>query len=182
MMGQAHAASAATNSRPRARWGGGRLLLLIALTGLAIAIAPVFASAGEEPTRPEYVATLEQICKPGTEATQRAVHGIRHDVRSERLRLAASKFSQARRIFAHTVDSISSVPRPEADRRALERWFTALGRERVYLGRIVTVLRAEDVAGFQRVSADFIHQGNRANNVVVSFGFNYCSFKPSRFQ
>ena len=41
---------------------------------------------------------------------------------------------------------------------------------------------AEDVARFQRVWADFIHEGNQANNVVVSFGFDYCTFKPSRFQ
>ncbi len=125
---------------------------------------------------------LEQICKPGSEATQRAVRGVRSDVRSERLRLAATKFAKAKRIFAHTVSSISSVPRPQADRATLARWFAALGRETVYLGRTADALRAEDIARFQRVSADFIHEGNKANNVVVSFGFNYCSFKPSRFQ
>jgi hypothetical protein len=74
------------------------------------------------------------------------------------------------------------VPRPTADRATLSRWFAALGREEVYLGQMVKVLRADDVAGFERVSARFIHEGNRANNAVISFGFNYCSFKPTRFQ
>jgi hypothetical protein len=157
-----------------------RALTSLALFLMALAVAQ--ASAAEAPTRPEYVAQLEQICKPGSEATQRAVRGFRSDVRAERLRLAATKFAKAKRIFAHTVSAISTVPRPEADRATLARWFAALGRETVYLGRTAAALRAEDVARFQRVSADFIHEGNKANNVVVSYGFNYCDFKPSRFQ
>jgi hypothetical protein len=157
-------------------------LLLLPLA-LALAVSPALgAEVGEAPTRPEYVDRLERICKPNSEATQRAVRGMRADVRAERLRVAAGKFAKAQRIFARTVSSISTVPRPAADRDTLARWFDALAREQVYLGRIVSSLRAEDVARFQRVSADFIHQGNKANIVVVSFGFNYCAFKPSRFQ
>ena len=57
-----------------------------------------------------------------------------------------------------------------------------LGHETVALGRTAAALRADDVARFERVWADFIHEGNKANNVVVSFGFDYCDFKPSRFQ
>lgn len=148
----------------------------------AASIGAAVASAEGEPTRAEYVARLEQICKPGSDATERAVRGVRADVRAERLAVAAGKFARAERIFKHTVRSISVVPRPPADRATLSRWFTALGREQVYLRQMVKVLRADDVAGFERVSARFIHEGNRANNAVVSFGFNYCSFKPTRFQ
>jgi hypothetical protein len=156
--------------------------LAMVVAVLALAAPAGVASAAPEPTRAEYVAQLERTCKPGSEATQRAVRGFRADVRSERLRSAAAKFAKAKAIFAHTVSSISTVPRPEADRDTLSRWFAALGRETAYLGRTVAALRAEDIARFQRVSADFIHEGNKANNVVVSFGFNYCAFKPSRFQ
>jgi hypothetical protein len=140
------------------------------------------AAAAAEPTREEYVARLERICKPDSEATQRAVRGVRADIRAERLRRAAAKTLEAQRIFAGTVRKISVQPRPRADAGALSRWFAALQREIVYLGRTAAALGADDVARFQRVSADFIHEGNKANNVVVSFGFNYCSFKPTRFQ
>lgn len=153
------------------------------LAVLVVAAAPMAAAeTAEAPTRPEYVERLEGICKPGSKATQRAVHGMRSDVRAERLRLAAGKFARAKRIFARTTGSIAAVPRPGDDDATLARWFKALDLEKVYLGRIVASLKAENVARFQRVSADFIHQGNKANNVVVSFGFNYCAFKPSRFQ
>lgn len=156
------------------------------LTAIALCLAGLVlvtsSPAAEAPTRPEYVATLERICKPDYDATQRAVQGMRADVRGERLAVAATKFARAQRIFAGTVRAIAKVPRPPADRGTLARWFDGLAREKDYLGRIVASLRADDVARFQRVSAQFIHQGNRANNVVVSFGFNYCYFKPSRFQ
>jgi len=166
-----------TGAARRWRWIlGGATLLLAALVGIGV------ASAAEEPTRVEYVTRLERICKPGSDATERAVRGVRGDVRAERLAVAGRKFARAERIFAGTVRSIATVPRPAADRATLKRWFTALGHEKAYLGQMVKVLRADDVAGFERVSARFIHEGNRANNAIVSFGFNYCSFKPSRFQ
>jgi hypothetical protein len=154
--------------------------IALALCLLGGTLAPLATAA--EPTRTEYVARLEKICKPDSEATQRAVRGTRADVRAERLRLAATKVSKAKRIFTHTVSSISTVPRPGVDSATLARWFAALEREAVALERTAAALRAEDVARFQRVWADFIHEGNKANNVVVSFGFNYCTFKPSRFQ
>ncbi len=153
-----------------------------ALCVLGLTVGVAIASAAEEPSRTEYVARLEKICKPRSDATERAVHGVRADVKAERFAVAAAKFARGRRIFTATVDSISTVPRPPADVATLKRWFTALGKEEVYLGQIVKTLRANDVAGFERVSAKFIHEGNAANNAVVSFGFNYCDFKPTRFQ
>ena len=155
--------------------------LAIAVPALCVSATGVSAAA-EAPTRPEYVARLEQICKPDSEATQRAVKGVRADVRGERLPRAAPRVDRAKRIFAHTVGAISTVPRPEADRATLSRWFTALGREIAALGRTSAALRADDVPRFERVWTDFIHEGNKANNVVVSFGFNYCDFKVSRFE
>jgi hypothetical protein len=159
--------------------GRGRSFAVALCLATFALVAPGYAA---ENTRPEYVAQLERICKPGSEATQRAVRGVRAEVRDERLRVAAPKVAKAQQIFTHTVGAIAKVPRPSADRATLARWFTALGRENVALGRTAAALRTDDVARFEHVWADFIHEGNKANNVVVSFGFNYCDFKPSRFQ
>lgn len=169
-------------TQPGARRGKGWCPAGAALAALALSIPAGAVSATVEPTRPEYVAQLEQICKPGSESTQRAVRGMRSDIRFERLQLAASKFSKAKWIFAGTVSSIAKVPRPAADRATLARWFTALGRETDYLGRTAAALRAEDIPRFQRVSGRFFQEGSKANNVVVSFGFDYCNFKSSRYE
>jgi hypothetical protein len=154
-------------------------LLCAGICALPFTVPPLAAA---ELTRPAYVAELERICKPGSEATQHAVKDVRDLVRSEHLPKAALKVAKARRIFAHTVSQISKVPRPQADAATLARWFTALRRESRSLAETAAALRADNVGRFQRVWGDFIHEGNKANNVVVSFGFNYCNFKPSRFQ
>jgi hypothetical protein len=158
-----------------------RVVVAVALCLSAFAIGASTAAA-EDPARAEYVAQLEGICKPSSEATRRAVQGVRGDVRAERLRVASIKFGHAKRIFARTVREISTVPRPPADAGTLMRWFAHLDREELYLERIVEALRTENVPRFQRVLAEFFHQGNQANNTVISFRFNYCAFKPSRFE
>lgn len=180
-MGAAIRAGAARRAAHQPPWGRRGATVLLACLALAAGFPSGATSAGAELTRSDYVAQLETICKPDSEATSRAVSGTRADVRRERFRSAARKVAKAKRIFSGTVRSISTVPRPVADRAILARWFKGLKRESSALDRTAVALRVEDLARFQRVWADFIHEGNKANNVVVSFGFNYCAFKPSRF-
>lgn len=149
---------------------------------LAVALlTAATAMAADAPTRDEYVDHLEKICKPDAEATQRAMTGARADVRAERLKPAARKFAKATSIFGGTVKEIAAVPRPEADTERLAKWFTYLKRQESYLGQITAQLRQEQAIKAQRLTARFIHNGNLANNVVLAFGFDWCSFKFSRY-
>ena len=152
--------------------------IAILMTALLFAAA---APAAEAPSRDEYVERLEAICKPDAEATQKAMKGARADVRAERLKLAAVKFAKATSIFGGTVKQISAAPRPAADTARLGKWFTYLNRQESYLEQITAQLRQEHAIKAQRLTARFIHNGNLANNVVLAFGFNYCSFKFSRY-
>jgi hypothetical protein len=151
------------------------ILSLVALVGAGV------AAAAEAPTRDEYVEQLEQICKPDALATQRAMKGARADIRNERLGPATRKFARAASIFGGTVKRIAAVPRPPADGPKLEKWFTYLNRQEAYLQQITAQLRQNQAIKAQRLTARFIHNGNLANNVVLAFGFNYCSFKFSRY-
>lgn len=153
----------------------------IGITLLATVLLAAAASAAEAPTREEYVERLEAVCKPDAEATQRAMKGARGDVRAERLRLASRKFAKATSIFGGTVKQISAVSRPATDGERLSKWFTYLKRQESYLGSITTQLRQEHAIKAQRLTARFIHNGNLANNVVLAFGFDWCSFKFSRY-
>jgi hypothetical protein len=156
---------------------GMTLVLMLAVALLAAATAP----AAEAPTRDEYVERLETICKPDSEATQRAMKGARGDVRAERFAAAAAKFGKATAIFSSTVKQISPVPRPAADTERLKKWFTYLKRQESYLRQATAQLRLEHAIRFQRSVSRFIHNGNLANNVVLAFGFKSCSFKFSRY-
>jgi hypothetical protein len=158
-----------------------RRSIATAVLGLALLASATSAVAAEAPTRDEYVARLERVCKPDAEATQRAMKGARSDVRSERLAAAATKFAQASSIFGGTVQEIAAAPRPPADAAKLGKWFGYLKAQESYLGQITAQLRSGHSIQAQRLTARFIHNGNLANNTVLAFGFDYCSFKFSRY-
>jgi hypothetical protein len=158
-----------------------RRLAGLALVGLLLLSAGAAAAEAEAPSREQYVSRLEAICKPGAEATQRAMVGARADVKAERLDVAAGKFAKASSIFESTVKRIGAVPRPPADRAKLSRWFGFLGAQASYLRRITAQLRADRPIAVQRLTAHFIQNGRLANSVALPFGFDYCSFKFSRY-
>lgn len=154
-----------------------------ALAALATTMVLAVAGAGaaEAPTRGSYVDELERICRPDAEATRRAMQGARADVRAERLAVAAEKFGAAASIFSGTVDAMVPVPRPAGDEAKLSRWFGYLRAQESYLQRIAAQLRGGHAIKAQRLTARFIHNGNLANNTVLAFGFDYCSFRFSRY-
>ncbi|MGA8747039.1 MAG: hypothetical protein WB507_14410 [Solirubrobacterales bacterium] len=165
-----------------AKLGRGHCLwaaLLVATAG-ALLLASLAPAEGP-PARAEYVSQLEGICKPHALATQRTMKGVRAEVKAEQLKLAAKKFSRATQLFDSTVSEISAVPRPPADSAKLAKWFVDLGHQESYLKAITAQLSAGHTISAQRLTARFIKSGNEANNTVLSFGFNYCSFKFSRY-
>lgn len=150
---------------------------------VTLAVLALTASVGVAAVqdRGEYVDRLESICKPGVEATQRAVRGVRSDIQAERLALAAGKLGSAARIFDGTVGRISVVRRPSHDAGQLAKWFRYLHLQESYLGRAAAALRDERIVAYQHNAVRFVHTGNLANDVVIAFGFNYCRFNFRRF-
>jgi hypothetical protein len=165
----------ASSGKDRRRW------FAAAVLGVTLLVTAANAVAADAPTREEYVAQLEAVCKPDAEATQGAMKGARGDVSAERLGVAAGKFAKATLIFGSTVKQIAAVPRPPADATKLDKWFGYLKNQQSYLGQATAKLRAGQTIQAQRLITRFIHNGNLANNVVLAFGFNYCSFKFSRY-
>lgn len=147
----------------------------------ALVLSSVSPAAAEAPTRSDYVNRLESICKPRALATQRAMKGVRSDIRKESLDAAARKFEKADSLFSETLRRIKAVERPEADRPRLKKWFGYLQRQATFLGEIAVQLKKDRVIKAQRLITRFIHNGRLANNVVLAFGFDYCSFKFSRY-
>lgn len=156
--------------------------IAIALVTMVVSMAAAaLAPAAEAPTRDEYVAQLEKVCKPDQLAIQRTMKGSRADIQSERFQAAAQKFGKASGIFDSTMRAIKPVPRPTGDTARLSKWFSYLTRQQSYMHQIVAQLRKENAIKTQRLTARFIHVGNLANNVVIAFGFNWCTFKFSRY-
>lgn len=153
----------------------------IAIALVLAAVLAATAAAAEAPTREEYVIRLEAICKPDAIATERAMKGAKADIRAERLAVAAKKFAKGTAIYSGTIKRIAAVPRPEADVARLKQWFVYLNRQVDYLRQITGKLRQDQLPKASRLLSRFIHNGNLANDVVIAFGFNYCSFKFNRY-
>jgi hypothetical protein len=154
---------------------------LVLTLGAGCAIAETLPETSEGPTRKEYVAELEKMCKPGSEATQQAMKGARGDIERNLIPVATSKFEKAAKIFGKTISDISVPARPSADTAKLQKWFVYLNRQEKYLKEISTQLRMNHKIKAQRLTGRFIHNGTLANNATLAFGFNYCSFKFSRY-
>ncbi len=160
----------------------GWLKAVCAIVAMAMLFGAGMAAAEEILTRDEYVKRLEAMCKPRAEATRRAMKGVRTDVRyPKRLPIAADKFGKGAEIFGGTIEMIGSVPRPADDAEKLKEWFVYLNRQEDYLQEITEQLRMGHTIKAQRLTSRFIHNGNLANNATLSFGFNWCSFKFSRY-
>ncbi len=160
----------------------GWLIGFCVVPAAAVLSAVALATAEEILTRDEYVDRLEVMCKPRAEATRRAMKGVRTDVRyPKRLSIAADKFGKGAEIFGGTIEKISGVPRPAADAAKLGEWFVYLNRQEDYLQEITDQLHQGHTIKAQRLTSRFIHNGNLANNVTLAFGFDWCSFKFSRY-
>jgi hypothetical protein len=164
----------------RVGWLSGVGAIAAAMVLLAICAPAVGAEAPL--TRDEYVQRLEGMCKPRALATQVAMKGVRKDVRyPKRLPIAVGKFAKGAKIFGGTIEKIAEVPQPPADVGKLKEWFIYLNRQEQYLLEITDQLRRGHTIKAQRLTSRFIHNGNLANNVTLAFGFDYCSFKFSRY-
>jgi hypothetical protein len=154
------------------------LITIIALLGLP----PLQVSAAAaEPTRPEYVKTAEPICKANTLASQKILKGIRDDVRERKLKLAGAKFRRAARALSRTISQLENIPKPGPDEARLERWFTHLKGEVELLEKVAGRLRDGTTANVGKIVLELRHNANVTNNIVLTFGFEYCLIQPARY-
>jgi hypothetical protein len=161
----------------------GVLLCLLSLILQAIlALVGLVALAGaSELSRADYVHQAEPICKANTTANQSILKGTREDVREGRLKQAGRKFGRAARALDRTIQRLEQLPRPVPDESLLGRWFTHLNDETKLLEKVAERLRQETTSNLGRYVLELRHNANVANNVVLTFGFEYCLFQPARY-
>lgn len=148
---------------------------------LVLPAAQVVATTGEEPTRAEYAAEVEPICKRNTEANEKILKGVRAQVTHGQLKQAGARFVKASSALRGTVRQLRAVVQPPEDRETLGNWFGYLGEEAKLLGETGTKLRHGDKRGALRLSSSLIKVANKANAEVLDFPFRYCRSSPSKF-
>lgn len=154
-------------------------LLLLFLLGVQALLSPLAAS--EEVTRSDYVERSEPFCKTNTITSKRILKGIREDIREGRFRRAGHKFSRAADSLATTVDRLETLPQPSADEARLRRWFAGLRKEVRLMEKLAARLSDGRSKGLARDVLELRHQANVTNNIVLTFGFEYCLIQVARY-
>jgi hypothetical protein len=153
---------------------------------LAVAVAllvtvPVAAAIEGEPTRDEYVAAVEPICKANTEANSRILKGVKTQVKQGDLAPAGRRFLRAATALGKSVGQIAGEPKPSADVTKLDKWIGYLKQEKTLLQKIGKALKARNRFQAQQYAVKLNRNNNRANNTVISFGFDHCRIDSSKF-
>jgi hypothetical protein len=154
--------------------------------GIAITVILAFAGGaelahGSDDTRSGFVKQAEPICKGTTVANRTILRGIRSDIRKGRLKRAGRKFQRAERELESTIDDLELLERPEEDDSTLVRWFRQLNAEANVLGRIAGRLKADDTTHLRRYILELLRTANKANNIVLTFGFDHCLLRPAQY-
>lgn len=160
-----------------------KLLALLTAALALVFIVPVTGAAadGEEPTREEYAAEVEPICKRNTEANDKILKGVRAQVTQGQLKQAGARFGKASAALKGAITQLRAVAQPQEDRKTLSTWFGYLGDEAKLLGETGTKLRHGDKRGALRLSSSLVKVANQANAEVLEFPFHYCRSSPSKF-
>jgi len=157
---------------------------LAAPLGGALALAVLAASlavAAEPPTRDEYVARVEPICKTNVEANKRIFKGAKAQVKAGELKQGSKHFLRAATALNKTIAQLEAVPQPSADEAKLAKWIGYLHTESGYFQKIGKALATDNKYKAQNLSVKLNRNSNLANNTVLVFGFNYCRIDSSRF-
>lgn len=149
----------------------------VALAAALLVMAPV-ALADE---RDEYVEKVEPICKANTDANARILKGVKEQVKEEKLVPAGKRFVRASGALGKSVTQIAAVPQPAADKAKLTKWIGYLKAEKSYLQKIGQALKAKNKFKAQKLAVELNRNNNKANNTVISFGFDECRIDSSRF-
>jgi predicted lipoprotein len=157
------------------------LKLSLVLTVALLAAVPVAAAIEGEPTREEYVAAVEPICKANIEANSRILKGVKTQVKQGDLVPAGRRFLRAATALGRSVRQIAAEPKPGADAAKLDKWIGYLKQEKTFLQKIGKALKAKNRFQAQQYAVKLNKNNNRANNTVISFGFDHCRIDSSKF-
>lgn len=146
----------------------------------AILLAVPFAGAAEL-TRDEYKDQVEPICKKNVLANKRIFKGAKHEVKTGELKRASGHFFRAATAFGKTIGELAAVPQPTADEVKLGKWLDVLRDEKDIIKEIGQALAADKKRQAERLSVALNRNSNKANNLVLAFGFDYCRIDQSRF-
>ncbi len=153
----------------------------ITMALVAVLAATAFGATSPDQTRESYAVAVEPICKKNTKTTERQLGGVRKLVQEGKLKAASRKVGPAVASGNQAVKEIKQVPQPVADAPKLKKWIGFLEKEQKLLGELRKALKDEHKPRVQFLTLKLTQNGNKANNSVLGFEFDYCLIPTDQF-
>ena len=154
----------------------------IALAALAVFLmAAVPLAFGAEPTKESYKAEVEPICEANTKSNEKLLKNVKSEVKAEKLAPAGASLVAAGKALKKTWSELGAVPQPAESATKLAKWLSYVKEEAALFEKAGSLLKAGKKAPAQQIVNKLSRNANLANFEVVSFGFHYCKFEPSKF-
>jgi hypothetical protein len=153
---------------------------------IALGLTAMLLSAAAVPlamavTRDEYKAQVEPICKKNSEANDRILKGVRDEVKKDKLKPAGAKFIKASTALTTAYNELKAVEQPAEDTAKLTKWLGYVKTEAGLFSSAGKALKAGKKSKAQKFVNQLTTNANQANSTVLSFGFRYCKFEPSKY-
>lgn len=155
-----------------------KAIALIALAAFLVAVPLAFAA---EQTKESYVAEVEPICEANTKANEKILGNVKPEVRTGKLAPAAASLMQAAKALKATYRELNAVPKPTAEAAKLTKWLGHVKAEAGLFEKAGLLLKAGKKPQAEKVVNELTRNANTANLEVLSYGFRYCRFEPSKF-
>jgi hypothetical protein len=153
----------------------GALGILVLLSVVSLA----FADLAEE--RVAYKTQVEPICKQNREANERVLKGVKKNIKSGKLKLAATQFAKGAAALKKARTQLAAVPKPASDSARLTKWLGYIETEIELFEQVSKKLKAGDKRGAQRIALHLSPTVTKANNTVLPYEFRYCRVDTSQF-
>ncbi|HEU4944014.1 MAG TPA: hypothetical protein VFT10_02525, partial [Solirubrobacterales bacterium] len=129
----------------------------------------------------DYKVEVEPICKKNSETSTSLLKGVKTQVQQDKLVPAGKRFIRASGALGKAVTQIAAVPKPPEDAVKLDKWIGYLKEQKTLLQKIGQALKAENKFKAQQNAVKLNKANKRANDTVISFGFNHCRIDSSKY-
>jgi hypothetical protein len=148
---------------------------------LVVAMVLAASAFAAEVSRDEYKAAAEPICKTSAKENERILANVRKEVKTGKLKPAATKFAQAAKQQSGALKQLEALPQPAADEARLDKWLSYLKIEAELFATAGRKLNSGDKAGAEHITSKIAQNANKANVQVLPFEFRYCRQEPSKY-
>ncbi len=161
--------------------GSKKMIRALAMALTAAIFFSVVSLAAAEESREGFIAKVEPICQANSKANEKILKNVKTEVRQNKLALAARQLGEAAKALKATEVELAAVEQPPADAARLSKWLGYVKTEASLFEQTGKALKANNKNKAQQLESKLNSNANSANAEVLSFGFHYCRFEPSKY-